>query len=89
MSLLPRLISLAPDCPAAQSVIDSVTTQSRPKEVLLALSEALAHIEEELVRGHGLSDDEDEYEDEHSEEDLLEQIILIVEAHAKRELQMI
>jgi hypothetical protein len=52
---------------------------------LLALSEALSHIEEEMARGQGLSDDENAYDEESCGEDLVEQLVLVVKAHLKGE----
>ena len=81
MGLLPSLIPLIPDCAIARTVVNTIVDYARPKEVLLALSDVLSHIEEEAASGDAMSEDDAEME-ETSGEDLITQLGVVLECHS-------
>lgn len=84
MGLLPALIPLIPDCAIARTVVNTIVDYAKPKEILLALSDVLSHIEEEATAGDAMSEDETEVE-ETSGEDLITQLGVVLECHSSGE----
>ena len=63
----------------------AIITHGRPKEIVLALSEALSELEDELTGAQGLSDDEGEMGIEASGDDLLDRMMCILEGYIQSE----
>lgn len=60
LTLIPALLPILPETPTSvESVLRHISIVSRPREVTLALNEALQHIEER-IEGIQMSDEEDE-----------------------------
>lgn len=75
---------LVPDCAIARTVVNTIVDYARPKEVLLALSDVLGHIEEEAAAGDTMSEDGEEAE-ETSGEDLITQLGVVLECYSAGE----
>ena len=75
---------LVPDCAIARTIVNTIVDYARPKEVLLALSDVLGHIEEEAAAGDTMSEDGEEAE-ETSGEDLITQLGVVLECHSAGE----
>lgn len=93
LTILPRLIHFASG-PPADDAINLIVARARPKEVMLALSEALSVVEEENAQNQGTSDDDDdEDEDGYSidddgayncVDDQIEQLVIILRSYNTR-----
>lgn len=60
MTLIPALLPIVAEAPSSvETIFKHISDVSRPREVVLALNEALQHVEER-VEGVQTSDDEDQ-----------------------------
>jgi hypothetical protein len=90
LTYIPALLPILPDAPASvRTIMGWISDLSRPREVVMALNEALQGLEEK-AEGVILSDDEDEgnFEREGTDHEVLvEELGLILESYATGKLR--
>ena len=81
LTLVPKLVPLVSELPSAEVVLRQVVDSSRPKEALLALSEAVGTIEDYLATA-SMSESED-LEQEFDSDDLTRQMRTVIQSYAR------